>query len=84
MTEEPNDAALVFAVPAHVEETAVCDGEDVWREITQPPVCVLLHLLRSVDWQQLVRVHCHQNRPCVCLLKQTNKKKLFQGFSKRL
>lgn len=82
MTERPNDAALVFVVPSHVEETGVCDGEDMWGEITQPPVCVLLHLLWSVDWQQLVRVHCHQNRPRVCLSKQTNKNVVSRSLKK--
>lgn len=64
---QPDDTALVLSVAAHVEKAAVCDGEDMRRQFTQPPVCVHVHLLNSVDGQQLVRVHCDQNGARVCL-----------------
>lgn len=64
---QPDDAALVLPVSAHVEEAAVCNGEDVRRQFPQPPVRVHVHMLDGVDGQQLVRVHCHQDGACVCL-----------------
>ena len=57
----PDDAALVLAAATHVEEAAVCDGEDVRRQLAEAPVGVQVHLLRCVDGQQLVGVHGHQD-----------------------
>lgn len=67
MVNKPDDTALVLSVAAHVEEAVVGNGEDVRRQLAQPPIGVLVHVLSGVDGQQLVRVDRHQNGACVRL-----------------
>lgn len=67
---KPDDAALVPAVAAHFEETAVCDGEDVRWQLAQTPVRVLVHVIGREERQQLIGVHRHQDRTCECLKKK--------------
>lgn len=51
----------------HVEKTVVCNGEDVWRELSQSSILVHVYVVRGVDGQHIVRVDCNQNGACVCL-----------------
>lgn len=67
MRSEPDDAALVLVVTPHVEKAAVCDGEDVRRQLAQSSICVHMHIVGGVDGQHLVRIDRDQNGACVCL-----------------
>lgn len=54
-----DDDALVLAVAAHVRVRIVADREDVRRQLADLALFVQLDLVRSVDRQDLVRVHRH-------------------------
>lgn len=69
----PDDAALVTLVSPHVVVAAVCDGEDVRGQFSQTTPVVQAHLIRRVDGQQLIRVHGHQHRADVRLIKEKRK-----------
>lgn len=64
----PDDTALVTLVSPHVVVAAVCDGKDVRGKFTQTTAVVQMHLIRRVDWKQLIRVHGHQHRADVRLI----------------
>lgn len=69
----PDNAALVFVVPLHVEITVVCDGEYVRWHLTNFLVGVEADLVWSVDGQQLVGIDCNQDRTCVSLKEPKNR-----------
>lgn len=70
---KPDDAALVLVVALHVEVTVVSDGEDVRRHLSNLPVGVEADLVRSVDGQQLIGIHCDKDGACVRLQETRNK-----------
>ena len=63
----PDDDALVGFLAFHVGVAVVSDGKDVRRELADLFVPVEFDLFGSVDRQDLVRVHRHQNRAGVRL-----------------
>lgn len=63
----PDNATLVLVITLHIEVAVVCDGKDVRRHLSYLLIGVETDLVCCVDGQQLVRVHCHQDGPCVCL-----------------
>ena len=56
-----------MAVALHAGVGVVADGEDVRRQLAHLLVAVALDLLSRVDGQDLVGVHCHQDRARVRL-----------------
>lgn len=63
----PDNATLVLVVTLHIEVTVVCDGKDVRWHLPYLLVGVEADLVCSIDGQQLIWVHCHQDGPCVRL-----------------
>ena len=63
----PDNTTLVPLVPLHVEVAIVCDGKDMWRQLTHVAVVVQLYLLPGIEGQHLEWVHGYQDGTCVCL-----------------
>lgn len=63
----PDNTALVSLVPLHIEVTVVCNGKDMRWKLSNPLVIVQSDLIRRVEGQQLVWIHCYKDWSCVSL-----------------
>lgn len=63
----PNDRALIFLIPHHVEITIISNGKDMRRQFPNPLVAVELDLFHGIQRQHLIWIDGYKNRACVGL-----------------
>lgn len=66
----PDHYTLILSVSVHVRVAVVADREYVGRQLSDFTILVQLDLLRGVDRQNLVGVHCDEDRAGVSLRKE--------------
>lgn len=65
--QSPDHTALISLIPLHIEVTVVCNGKDMRWQLSNPLVAVEPDKIDCVERQQLVWIHCYQDRSCVSL-----------------
>lgn len=65
--QSPDHTALISLIPLHIEVTVVCNGKDMRWQLSNPLVAVQPDKIDCVERQQLVWIHCYQDRSRVSL-----------------